>query len=101
MGKKRGKKQAKKQGFIPPLTACHPPPLYVKLTVAQIKAAKPRANTYRLADGAGLVLSIHPHGGKYWQFRYGVLSNVLKELKICPSHFIVRSNLLRRFFGVE
>jgi integrase len=44
----------------------------VKLTVAQIKAAKPRANTYRLADGAGLVLSIHPHGGKYWQFRYRI-----------------------------
>ena len=36
-----------------------------------------------------------------WAASIGVLSNVLKELKICPSHFIVRSNLLRRFFGVE
>jgi len=44
----------------------------VKLTVAQIKAAKPQARVYRLADGAGLVLSIHPHGGKYWQFRYRI-----------------------------
>jgi integrase len=44
----------------------------VKLTVAQIKAAKPKATSYRLADGAGLVLTIHPRGGKYWQFRYRV-----------------------------
>jgi len=35
-----------------------------------------------------------------WAAAIGLLSNVAKELKICPNHMNVRSNLLRRFFGV-
>lgn len=44
----------------------------MKLTIAQIKAAKPKASPYRLSDGAGLTLSINPNGSKYWQFRYRI-----------------------------
>lgn len=36
-----------------------------------------------------------------WSASIGVLSNLMKDLKICPSHFVVRANLLRRFFGVD
>jgi hypothetical protein len=36
-----------------------------------------------------------------WAASIGVLSNVAKELKICPAYMNVRANLLRRFFGVD
>jgi hypothetical protein len=36
-----------------------------------------------------------------WSAAIGFLSNVAKELKICPSYMNVRANLLSRFFGVE
>jgi hypothetical protein len=36
-----------------------------------------------------------------WAAAIGFLSNVAKEMKICPSYMNVRSNLLRRFFGVS
>jgi hypothetical protein len=35
-----------------------------------------------------------------WAAAIGVLSNIAKELKICPAYMNVRHNLLRRFFGV-
>jgi len=36
-----------------------------------------------------------------WAAAIGLLSNYLQEMKIGPSHFIVRMNLVRRFFGVD
>jgi hypothetical protein len=36
-----------------------------------------------------------------WAASIGVLSNIAKELKICPAYMNVRANLLRRFFGVD
>jgi hypothetical protein len=36
-----------------------------------------------------------------WAAAIGVLSNIAKELKICPAYMNVRHNLLRRFFGVS
>lgn len=42
----------------------------MKLTVKQIKAAKPKSSPYRLSDGNGLVVLVHPRGGKYFHFRY-------------------------------
>jgi hypothetical protein len=35
-----------------------------------------------------------------WSAAIGLLSNLAKELKVCPSYMNVRANLLRRFFGV-
>lgn len=40
------------------------------LTAKTIDAAQPRPRKYRLADGGGLALLVHPNGGKYWIQRY-------------------------------
>ena len=40
------------------------------LTLAEIKAALPKAKTYKLAAGGGLYLAIAPNGGKYWRLKY-------------------------------
>ncbi|MBB5519884.1 tyrosine-type recombinase/integrase [Amphiplicatus metriothermophilus] len=44
-----------------------------KLTDAAIRAAKPRAKLYHLADGGGLYLAVTPGGAKSWRlvYRYG------------------------------
>mgnify|MGYP000382501557 CR=1 FL=1 len=41
-----------------------------KLTATQIKNAKPGEKPYKLSDGQGLYLLIHPNGGKYWRYDY-------------------------------
>lgn len=40
------------------------------LTVAQIKAAKPKDKPYKLADGEGLYILINPNGSKLWKLKY-------------------------------
>jgi len=40
------------------------------LTELEVKNAKPAAKAYKLYDGGGLFLLVHPNGGKYWRFRY-------------------------------
>jgi integrase len=40
------------------------------LTDRHLRAAKPKARPYRLADGGGLYLYVAPTGVKSWQFRY-------------------------------
>lgn len=40
------------------------------LTDVRIKKAASKEKPYRLSDGGGLFLMVHPKGGKYWQFRY-------------------------------
>lgn len=42
------------------------------LKVATIKAAKPRTKAYKMGDGEGLYLLVHPNGSKYWRFKYRV-----------------------------
>ncbi len=37
---------------------------------AVYRNAKPREKAFTIADGGGLVLMVHPKGGKYWQLRY-------------------------------
>lgn len=41
-----------------------------KLTELTIRNARPQSKAYKLYDGGGLLLLIHPNGGKYWSFRY-------------------------------
>lgn len=40
------------------------------LTNTQVKAALPRPNRYRLADGGSLYLVVRPTGSKSWEYRY-------------------------------
>jgi integrase len=42
------------------------------LTQLAITAAKPKAKSYKLSDGAGLSLLVETGGGKLWRFRYHV-----------------------------
>lgn len=36
----------------------------------KVRSAKPEAKAYKLADGDGMVLLVHPNGSKYWRLRY-------------------------------
>lgn len=40
------------------------------LTDVKVRAAKPQNRPYKLSDGRGLHLLVHPNGGRYWQVRY-------------------------------
>lgn len=40
------------------------------LTDIKVQKAKPQDKAYKLKDGDGLFLLVHPNGGKYWRFRY-------------------------------
>lgn len=40
------------------------------LTDIAIKNAKPENKLYKIADGGGLCLLVHPAGGKWWRYRY-------------------------------
>lgn len=42
----------------------------MKLNITQIKALKPKAKQYKVSDGKGLNLVIHPNGSKYWRLFY-------------------------------
>ena len=42
------------------------------LTVREIDSAKPKAKSYKLADGAGLYLEVMPTGAKYWRLKYRI-----------------------------
>jgi integrase len=41
-----------------------------KLTDLQIRKAKPTDERYKLDDGKGLYLLVHPNGSKYWRLKY-------------------------------
>lgn len=40
------------------------------LTIAEVKNAKPRSTSYKLADSKGLYLLVTPAGGKSWRYKY-------------------------------
>ena len=40
------------------------------LSDAEVAAAVPRARMWRLYDSKGLILEVHPNGGKYWRLKY-------------------------------
>lgn len=41
----------------------------MRLTDRAVKAAKPRETLYRIFDGEGLYLEVHPNGAKYWRMK--------------------------------
>ena len=42
------------------------------LTDAKIRGAKPAATPYKLFDGGGLFLQVHPNGSRYWRLKYRI-----------------------------
>ena len=40
----------------------------MKLNNRAVDNAKPREKKWKLADGGGLHLLVHPNGGKYWRY---------------------------------
>lgn len=42
----------------------------MSLTDAACRHAKSKDKAYKLSDGAGLYLLVHPNGGRYWRWKY-------------------------------
>lgn len=42
----------------------------MKLTDKKIKSLKPKNKEYKVFDGRGLHILIHPNGSRYWRLRY-------------------------------
>ena len=40
------------------------------LTELEIRKAKPKEKAYKLTDGDGMYLFVHPNGGRYWRLDY-------------------------------
>ncbi|AUQ41088.1 tyrosine-type recombinase/integrase [Yersinia ruckeri] len=40
------------------------------LSDVKVRSAKPEEKAYKLTDGDGMVLLVHPNGSKYWRFRF-------------------------------
>ena len=40
------------------------------LSDAKIRNAKPKTKPYKLTDGEGMFVLVHPNGGKYWRIKY-------------------------------
>ncbi|MEX3583675.1 MAG: Arm DNA-binding domain-containing protein [Burkholderia sp.] len=40
------------------------------LTDVEIRKNAPREKKYRLADGGGMYLEVHPNGSRYWHLKY-------------------------------
>lgn len=41
-----------------------------KLAATAVKQAKPKDKAYKMTDGKGLYLLVHPQNGKYWRYDY-------------------------------
>ena len=41
-----------------------------KLTELTIRQAKPKLKQYKLFDGGGMFLLVHPNGSKYWRMKF-------------------------------
>lgn len=55
-----------------------------KLTDTVLRALKPRAKPYQLADGCGLAIEVMPGGAKAWRFRYRMNG---KQEKLTLGHY--------------
>ncbi|WP_233145131.1 Arm DNA-binding domain-containing protein [Wohlfahrtiimonas populi] len=62
--------------------------IIVPLTVKQVKDAKPQEKLYRLYDGNGLQLCIHPSGSKVWRFDYHDYNKKRKTYTIGDANLI-------------
>ncbi len=58
------------------------------LTDAKIRAAKPTDKAYKLTDGAGMFLLVHPNGSRYWRLRYRILGKEKTRHLVCIRKFL-------------
>lgn len=62
------------------------------LTDAKIRAAKPTDKAYKLTDGAGMFLLVHPNGSRYWRLRYRILGKENHGTWCVSGSFSLRSS---------
>ena len=43
-----------------------------RLTEVQVRKAKPREESFKMADGGGMYLLVHYNGSKYWRINYRI-----------------------------
>jgi len=68
----------------------------LKLTASTVKSAKPSAKPYKLADGAGMYLLVHPCGAKYWRLKYRIAGKEkLLALGVYPEVSLAEARIRR------
>ena len=68
----------------------------MKLTASKVKSAKPSAKAYKLADGAGMYLLVHPSGAKYWRLKYRIAGKEkLLALGVYPEVSLAEARIRR------
>lgn len=68
------------------------------LTDIKVRTAKPSDKQYKLTDGSGMYLLVHPNGSKYWrlQYRFGgkqkmlALGFILMSLWLMPERVVMK-----------
>ncbi len=61
------------------------------LTDAKIRAAKPTDKAYKLTDGAGMFLLVHPDGSHYWRLHYHILGKAKNWSRCVSRNLSLRS----------
>ena len=81
---------AQNADYVPPNEA------RLKLTASKVKSAKPSAKAYKLADGAGMYLLVHPSGAKYWRLKYRIAGKEkLRALGVYPEVSLAEARIRR------
>ena len=66
------------------------------LTDTKLKALRPRARLYRVADGKGLCIEVPPQGGLRWRLRYTLAGkDKMLSLGLYPEVSLIRARALR------
>jgi len=70
------------------------------LTDIKVRTAKPTDKQYKLTDGNGMHLLVHPNGSKYWrlQYRFGgkqkmLALGVYPEVSLADASAIIKDNV--------
>lgn len=72
----------------------------MKLNHRAVDNAKPREKEWKLAEGGGLHLLIHPNSGKYWRFKYR-LAGKEQELALGVYHEVSLKQARQRHQAVR
>lgn len=67
-----------------------------KLTDVAIRKAQPADKPYRLADGDGMYVEVHPNGGRYWRLKYRIAGREKRlALGVYPDVSLAEARRLR------